>query len=93
MRYLLLSLMALFIATPVFAESSVCKMTGPHNCVQQSEEQLVDITKNTIHQMQLTHGHAFKTENDVILEAAARQQAQLNNNNISIQQGYAFARN
>lgn len=78
MRSLLLTLMAIVIASPVFAGTAICRMDGPHNCAQENEIQLVDITKSTIHQMQLTHPeHAFKTQNDVILEAYAQSKAQL----------------
>ena len=78
MRYLITAIMALFLATPAFANDMVCRMDGPHNCREQIDDQLDSITKNTIHAMNLSHpGHAFRTENDVILEKAARNHAAL----------------
>lgn len=78
MRYMILALMSLFIATPAFAGTGICKIDGPHNCMESSEDQLLNITKNTIHQMELTHEHVFKTQNDTILETAAREHVELN---------------
>lgn len=83
MRYLSIILLVLFFAMPVHAASTYCSMDGPHNCVAQNEDQLLDITKNTINQMQLTHEqHAFKTQNDAILQAAVNQHARLDNSQI-----------
>lgn len=76
MRYLFAAILTIMMATPAFAES--CSMEGPHNCVEMNDAQLIATTKNTIHQMQLTHEqHAFRTQNDYVLEMAARQHAQL----------------
>lgn len=81
MRYLLATILAIFLATPVYAATTVCRMDGPHNCTEQNEDQLVSITKKTINHMHLTHPqHVFKTENDAVLENYARQQAQAMNN-------------
>lgn len=81
MRYLLIIILAMFLATPVYAASTVCRMDGPHNCAEANEDQLIAITKNTINHLHLTHPqHVFKTENDVVLENYARQQAQAMNN-------------
>lgn len=81
MRYLLTAILALFLATPVFANEMVCRMDGPHNCKEQIEDQLDSITQNTIHALNLAHpGHAFRTQNDVILEQASRSQAALTPN-------------
>lgn len=82
MRYLLatLTLLSLFVSIPAFAGSTYCTLDGPHNCVEENEDQLVDVTRNTINHMQLTRPqHAFRTQNDVILEQAATHHAQLTN--------------
>lgn len=66
------------MAAPAYAATTYCRMDGPHNCTQQNEEQLISITKNTINHMHIAHPeHAFKTQNDVVLENAARQHAQI----------------
>ena len=77
MRYLLTIIMALFLVAPAYANSSICKLEGPHNCTADSEAQLQNLTINTINHMQFAHEHAFKTENDRILEKYARNHAQL----------------
>lgn len=77
MRYLLTILMTLFLAMPAFAGSSICHINGPHNCTEESEAQLQNLTLNTIHHMELTREHAFKTDNDRVLEKYASNHAQL----------------
>lgn len=77
MRYLLISIMTIFLglaSSPVFA---LCHIDGPHNCSEENEDALVALTKNTINQMQLTNVHAFKTQNDTVLEEFAKNHAQL----------------
>lgn len=78
MRYLMSTILSLFLAAPAIANPSMCSMTGPHNCQQESEVQLVDITKSTIHNMELRRERAFKTENDTALEKYGRSQVVLN---------------
>lgn len=78
MRYIITTIMAIFLATPVFAGSTICNINGPHNCAEQNEDQLIALTQSTIHKEQLIQEqHPFKTENDVILEAASTQHADL----------------
>lgn len=77
MRYLLTLIMALFLAVPAFANSNMCSINGPHNCVEDSEARLQSLTINTIHHMEFSREHAFKTENDRILENYTRNHAQL----------------
>lgn len=73
MRYLLSLLFVLFLSAPALANSGFCPMNGPHNCTVQNEDQLVAITQNTIHQLQLTQDpHPFKTRNDEVMAQAQR---------------------
>lgn len=74
----LIILLAMLFATPSFAATSICSINGPHNCAEQNEDALIALTKTTINVENLAHPqHAFKTQNDQILESAARAQAQL----------------
>lgn len=78
MRYVMAIILAAFIAAPAFAQTPLCEMDGPHNCVEINEDQLIASTKDTIHDMQLTHEqHAFRTQNDDVLAAMATQHAHL----------------
>lgn len=78
MRSFLIIMMCVFFAQPVLA-GGACHLEGPHNCMESNEDELIARTKSSIHQMQLTQQHAFKTENDTILENFARSHAQLSN--------------
>lgn len=75
MRKLLLTIIFIFLAMPVYAGSNVCRVNGPHNCTESNEDQLVAITHETIDHMQLIHRHQFKTQNDKVLENMARNHA------------------
>ena len=84
MRYLLTIIMAAFLATPALADTQMCSINGPHNCQEQIEDYLVAGTQNAVHSMQLSRpGHAFQTQNDKILEQAARNHAQLDYNRVN----------
>lgn len=78
---IILTVLFILFAIPAYAASGMCSIDGPHNCNQSNEDQLVALTKNTIHNMQLTTPHAFKTNNDIVLEEMARNQAMLSNPN------------
>lgn len=69
--------MTLFLAMPAYANSTICRIDGPHNCAEDSEARLQNLTINTIHHMELTREHAFKTDNDRVLEKFASNHAQL----------------
>lgn len=77
MRYLLTIIMALFLAMPAYANSNMCRINGPHNCSEDSEARLQSLTINTIHHMEFSREHAFKTDNDRVLENYASNHAQL----------------
>lgn len=80
MRYLSSILLVMVLAMPAFANSSFCPMTGPQNCAVQVEDELIDLTKNTIHNMEArNHTHAFPTQNDAVtsMSSQMRQHAAL----------------
>lgn len=80
MRYLLAIILTAFLASPAVAES-YCSITGPHNCNDQISEQLTNITKNTIHNVQMSQDpHPFKTDNDRVLAAANSSTQEQNSN-------------
>lgn len=84
MRYILMITLALLISSPAFAENHYCPISGPHNCQQQNEDYLVALTKNTIHSYEIIDDpHPFKTQNDVVLQAAAQNNGKvaINSNN------------
>lgn len=77
-NFLFAILAAVFLASPASAASTYCSMEGPHSCGSQIENQLMNITHNMVHQIQLSQSpHPFRTQNDEVLELAARQNAML----------------
>jgi len=77
MRCLLSIIFAALLASPALADS-YCRMNGPYNCDQQIDAQLTAITKSAINTIHMTQDpHPFKTENDAVLAAAAREREQM----------------
>ncbi len=80
MRCLLAIIMIMFLTAPAFADS-YCHTNGPNNCDEQIADKLDAITRNAISNIHRTQeAHVFKTENDYILAAAAKNNDQINGN-------------
>lgn len=93
MRYLTAIIFAAFIATPT-SLAMACEMEGPRNCMELNDAALIQATKNTVHKMELVNApHPFRTQNDVVLENAARQTAQLKEKTQNRHPDWAFWRN
>lgn len=80
MKTLMITALLVLLSAPVFAQSGMCNIAGPNNCTAQSEDALLAITHDAIHNLQLTQDpHPFKTKNDEVLQAYAAQRAQAAN--------------